>query len=91
MPFFHNLGQEAAYFDWLEKNPAGFVLNCWPPPDGGTVVLHRSSCPSLRKPERYVHVNPSYPKFCALSEAEIDAWVKRNRKDSPRKNCGKCW
>lgn len=91
-------GDDAAYLDWLARNPDGYVVNVRRSLSPNYVVLHRSTCVSistLREGNSYgsnPYTGRAYRKFCGRTIAEIsDAPVRCGRANgSFTKCCSRC-
>ncbi len=82
-------GDDAAYLDWLDANPDGYVINT-EPGGRGYAKLHRTICGTIRY--RPPFVGPSYIKICSTSLEEADEWA-RQRRGAPAERCRapQCW
>jgi hypothetical protein len=82
---------DAAYVDWLEANPHGFVLNSYRRPQPGYLILHRVACKSVSRtaepPVRWT--TSDYVKVCATDVAAIRAWC-RQEAGGQAQPCGQC-
>lgn len=85
---------DEAYFDWLQKNQQGFVLNLRQKCDPGYVVLHRASCGLISNPKNLsgAYTARSYRKICAVNISELEQAARQEgRADgSFSKRCGHC-
>ena len=89
-------GNDLAYQQWLAENPTGYVLNSWRAISPSYMVLHRSSCSSVRpdagvtKPGGFTERR--YIKVCATKLSELQQWVRNHgRADGSFSiNCSKC-
>jgi 5-methylcytosine-specific restriction endonuclease McrA len=74
--------QEAAYFEWLNAHPTGFVLNTRASLSPEYMMLHRGSCKFvtgyLGKAGPGGFTERSYRKVCAETVAPIKVWVSSN-------------
>lgn len=65
------------YFDWLDGNGDGFVLNCHKKPKKNYLVLHRATCKEISKrPDHdgegyHQYTKNGYIKICSASEEEL--------------------
>jgi hypothetical protein len=64
------------YFEWLDQNPEGFVLNVdrrrtsrqYP-------KLHRSSCKRINDRNRENYVGDEWMKFCSIKRSGLETWT----------------
>jgi hypothetical protein len=63
-----------AFFDWLDENPEGFVINTYRNPKPDYLVLHRPQCPHFKGDGVRWTVN--YVKVCSPDRAELEAWAR---------------
>jgi Zn finger protein HypA/HybF involved in hydrogenase expression len=84
--------QPGAFFDWIEKNEDGFVINTYQKTSKKYVRLHSAKCGILTSQKRYGPdgaTKGKYKKICSEShEALIDYLV--NREDVPLKKITPC-
>ena len=65
LAFFEN---DAAYVDWLARNPDGYVVNVRRTWSSSYVVLHRARCPHVSMPrEPGAYTERGYRKFCGTT------------------------
>ncbi len=70
---------DAAYYDWLDANPSGFVLNSdkrRTNPD--YPMLHGSLCFHINDKEWPNYTTAEYMKVCSLDRSELEVWVHRD-------------
>lgn len=69
---------DAGYLDWIERNPSGFVVNTDRRPNPQYLIVHRSTCYSIRnKPSRgRTWTEGDYMKACASTYDELDRWAR---------------
>lgn len=74
--------QEAAYFDWLQQHPHGFVLNTRAALSPAYMKLHRASCKLmtgyLGKATDGGFTERQYRKVCSDHVPAIAAWVSQH-------------
>lgn len=87
---------DLSYQTWLKANSDGYVLNSRRAIDPSYFVLHRASCPHIR---RYTSVakdgaftERGYIKICSSNLSSLRLWVKNHGRPngSFSKECGFC-
>ena len=65
---------DAGYLGWIERNQHGFVVNTFRKPDPGYLMLHRTSCGTIRgKPARGERwTTGDFIRVCAETRADLD-------------------
>ena len=82
--------KEEAYAAWLEANTGGFVFNHFGSRHGNVTVVHRASCPFLRR-QRDEGRRTQIEKICSSELDRLIAVVDELRADAGGwKRCGKC-
>ena len=73
---------DAAYLDWIEANPHGFVVNTPRAMPASYMTLHRATCRSIsvRRPKAGAggFTERQYVKICALEIDDLRAWAVRH-------------
>ena len=65
-------GDDAAYHDWLDRNPAGYVVNVRRTFSAKYVVLHRASCASISASRKAgAYTERGYRKLCSRTDAAV--------------------
>jgi len=92
--------EEQNYFNWMEENPHGFVLNTHPYPSTSFVRLHTSNCSHISKwddNDEFENEDRSYTtklvKVCSTELEELAQWVKMYRPNAIaefKKPCEDC-
>lgn len=72
---------------WLDSHPNGLVLNCNSVPNSTYLILHRSSCYSLRNSQNYV--GRDYRKVCSDDRRDLELWA-REQCGGVMTPCGAC-
>ena len=68
----HFNGDDAAYMDWLVRNPNGYVVNVRRNLSAEYVVLHRATCAHISAPrEPGAYTERSYHKLCGRTLADV--------------------
>ena len=84
---------DAAYLEWLARNPDGYVVNVRETLSPDYVVLHRATCPTISGPqEPGAYTERSYRKLCGRTLADVaeaPTWCRRAR-GSFTKRCSIC-
>jgi hypothetical protein len=81
---------EAGYLSWRQGHPEGFVLNHDPRPRVAYLMLHRTSCRTLRgDPARGTLWTQAYAKTCADTPGELRDWARQKTGAEPEA-CGLC-
>ena len=72
---------QAAYLEWLESHPNGYVLNCIPrPPEQNYPLLHNASCWTIGR-EAKVFAGASY-KACSSNKRDLIKWAKEQSNEA---------
>jgi hypothetical protein len=80
---------DAAYHDWLDANPSGFVLNSDKRRTNRNYpMLHGSLCPHINDKNWPNYTTADYMKVCSLNRSELEEWV--NRDGRGMKFCKSC-
>ena len=70
LTYFDN--DDAAYLEWLARNPDGYVVNVRETLSPDYVVLHRATCPTISRPqEPGAYTERSYRKLCGRTLADV--------------------
>lgn len=92
---FENSDQD--YLEWIDSHPRGYVVNSRAVFDPDYIVLHRSSCGSVRgypamDTDPGGFTERSYIKICADSVTELQSYLKTHTRKSPpfSKRCALC-
>jgi hypothetical protein len=66
------------YLDWIEKNRSGYVVNCYKNPSPKCLILHKSTCNTIRNATRGPGnwTNNQYIKVCSLDKQKLVEWAK---------------
>ena len=97
LPVFIFQDDESGYFDWIAKNPDGYVVNTRRVLDPDYLVLHRASCLTVQT-HRNIENNPGgftergYQKLCAPSVDDLNSYlVDTTGNQKPfTKRCSRC-
>ncbi|XSG77020.1 hypothetical protein ACP8Y2_08415 [Herpetosiphon llansteffanensis] len=85
-------GDDEAYFDWLDQNPQGFVLNV-AKASSDPIVLHQATCRTIGRnsgrKDGSSTANTQY-KVVALTIIELKAWQDPSRSNNEIHPCGTC-
>jgi hypothetical protein len=85
--------QEREYQAWVRRNPSGYVINTRRGIDPEYMVLHRSTCPSIRdyaaNTARDAFTGRGYVKACGESLTETTTWALRVGRGIT-KRCSRC-
>ncbi len=65
------IGDDEAYFGWLEDHPHGFVVNCYRNPTTAYLVLHRAQCYHIQRWEGRTLTCGDYRKVCADTDQAL--------------------
>ena len=89
MPVF--VDADAAYIDWLEKHPLGYVINTYRRPHPDYLILHRATCKSISRTATtpIAWTSGDYIKTCADSIPDLAAWCRVVTGGAPSL-CGQC-
>ena len=79
---------EDAYLSWLERNPAGYVVNTRRRPDPSYAVLHRASCAAISTAHGN-YTTTSYVKVCAPTVRALENWA-RTKLGGALTRCSRC-
>jgi hypothetical protein len=70
---------DKGYFEWLKKNPNGYVVNTERTPSKKYLILHKSNCNTISKlSKKSYHFTKDYIKFCSNNIHELNDWAKKN-------------
>lgn len=73
-PFY---GEEAAYLDWIDRHPSGYVVNTERTPRPSYLQLHVATCGHISKPrEPGAYTERQYVKFCSTSRHALEEWAE---------------
>lgn len=85
---------DGPYIAWLIGHPDGLVVNSRRWFDRGYLVLHRATCPTIRKASRQAGEDPftgrAYIKVCADSQNDLLIWVRSHGSLDFSKRCRVC-
>jgi hypothetical protein len=87
--FFYGPDRHDAYVAWRDSHPLGFVLQSNNHPTNTDLVLHRTTCPTMRGTPAYGEVWTNYPKWCSNSRSELSAYAQ-NELGTPVRRCASC-
>lgn len=90
---FHFTNDELGYLKWLAANEQhGFVLNIRHPASNDKLMLHRSSCGTIRGEGNAPYTTGLYTKLCSGSGELIVEWARANLTGvtGHGRLCGKC-
>jgi hypothetical protein len=65
---------DGGFFEWLQANPDGYLLNSERNPKPNYLVLHLPSCPHFDG-DSAVHWTKAYIKFCSRDRGELEEWA----------------
>jgi len=88
---------DAPFFDWMNENPSGYVLNVRrSKAPSYPIFFHKSNCKHIGGPidgnESDPYTSKNYIKVCSNDYEELFNWIKLNRNDSIENtvNCKDC-
>ncbi|MBL7209827.1 MAG: hypothetical protein ISS52_06990 [Dehalococcoidia bacterium] len=71
------IDDDGGYLHWLNANPMGFVVNCERSPRASYLILHHTTCGTIRGvPARGKRWTADYMKVCSLSKVELESWAR---------------
>lgn len=79
-------GNDQAYFDWMEDNPNGFVLNMGRGEGNSFFMIHRSGCSHISPYSQYddkAYTGKDWIKIVSNDVAEIEKYCAGNYKKFP--------
>ena len=79
---------EAGYLNWLESNPAGFVINAYRKPTASYMVVHRAVCGHMNSENR-TNYTKDYSKACSNDINQLLDWFRKRVGANPRQ-CPVC-
>jgi hypothetical protein len=65
------INNDSGYLRWVEKNPNGFVVNCYKRTSPSYLILHRATCVTIRTPARTNWTTTNYMKICSLDRNDL--------------------
>jgi hypothetical protein len=69
--------EEAAYLDWIDRHPFGYVVNTERTPRPSYLKLHSAKCPHISNPrEPGAYTERQYIKFCSTSRPALEQWAE---------------
>lgn len=87
---FSRPGDDAAYLEWLDAHPDGYVLNTG---RGGVryTRLHAARCHTIREltGAGTTFTGDQWIKFCSTSADELDQWSLQHKGEAGQR-CGTC-
>ena len=76
--------QDQPYFNWMDENPNGLVLNTTRSPGAKYAMVHRSNCYHIRTVAEHWEENAytayEYIKVCSNDAEGLMNWIQQNRK-----------
>lgn len=70
---------DRGFVAWRDSHPHGYVLNCARKPAPNYLVLHRTSCWTIRNLRPgYRNWTKDYIKVCSTDVDEIHQWARSN-------------
>ena len=71
------INDDKAYLQWLIKNPNGFIINSFLHPSKDYLILHRSSCWSIRTTKRTNWTTTGFIKVCSGDKENLSNWADK--------------
>jgi hypothetical protein len=65
---------DEGFFEWLDANPDGYVINTNRKPTPNYLVLHVPSCPHFKGGD-HLHWTKDYVKICSDSRDQLEEWA----------------
>jgi predicted HNH restriction endonuclease len=87
---------DALFFNWMDCNPNGYVLNTKRSGKSSYAYFHKSDCGHISSPidgnESNPYTTKDYIKICSTNSRELLDWIRNNRKNVGAKavNCRDC-
>jgi hypothetical protein len=85
------LDDDRAYLNWATHHRTGFVLDCLRHPTKAHLVLHRATCPEIKRSEskRTHWTTGKHLKGCSLEIEQLKVWAKDQAGHEPT-DCAQC-
>jgi hypothetical protein len=85
------INDNEGYLDWIEKNQSGYVVNCDKKPTPEYLILHKSTCNTIRSATRGPGnwTNTQYIKVCSLDKQKLAEWAK-SEVNGELQSCQRC-
>jgi len=85
------LDEDQAYLNWVLHHRTGFVLDCLRHPTKARLVIHRATCPEIKRSEskRTHWTTGKHAKGCSLDIEQLKAWAKDQTGHEPT-YCSQC-
>lgn len=85
---------EKAYFEWVENNPIGFVLNTSSNISINYMLLHKATCKMISRTAKSMvwgaYTARSYIKICSQDVSDLRAWIRTRGGKDFSKLCAIC-
>jgi hypothetical protein len=79
------LDEDRAYLNWVTHHRTGFVLDCLRHPTKTHLVLHRATCPEIKRSEskRTHWTTGKHMKGCSIDLGQLQTWAKEQTEHDP--------
>src|SRR5690242_16597562 len=84
---FKTTADEAAYAAWVERHPAGFIINA-AQLGRSRMMLHRARCTHIQSAPGWPAVTAAKHKICGEDPDELEAWA--GARSAPLDCCRSC-
>lgn len=71
------VSDDEGYFNWLQENPHGLVVNSHRVPESSYLMLYRASCTTINTPDRTNWTTTGYIKTCSAGVTALVDWADR--------------
>lgn len=78
------IDDDQGFLGWKETHVDGFVLNTSRRPRADYLMLHRATCPHLRRPDPDVHWTKSFIKICSTQVDDLVRWANQHLPGQPQ-------
>src|SRR5438132_13359399 len=71
------INEDRAYLNWVTHHRSGFVLDCRRKPGSRVAMLHRATCPDVKRSSgKKTHFTTGpHMKACSLDAEELRTWA----------------
>ena len=79
------LDEDQAYLYWVAHHRSAFVLDCLRHPTKAHLVVHRATCPEIKRSEskRTHWTTGKHMKGCAADIQQLTAWAMEQTENEP--------
>ena len=83
--------EDRAYLNWVTHHRTGFVLDCLRHPTKAHLILHRATCPAVKRSasKRTHWTTGKHMKGCSLDIEQLKTWGKDQTEHEPT-YCSQC-